>query len=107
MYGEANNWASVAAGQNHTVAVTTDGQLWAWGANSGGQLGDGTTTNRHSPVRIGEATNWASVAAQGNTVAVTTDGQLWAWGHNSSGQLGDGTTTNRHSPVRIGEATNW
>ena len=106
---EASNWASVAAGNSHTVAITTGGQLWAWGSsNSSGQLGDGTTTWRYSPVRIGEATNWASVAA-GNfhNVAVTIDGQLWAWGSNGSGRLGDGTTTNRYSPVRIGEATNW
>ena len=61
--GTATNWASVAAGYDHTVAVRTDGTLWAWGCNDYGQLGDGTTTDRHAPVQIGTATNWASVAA--------------------------------------------
>ena len=92
---------------HHTVTVTADGQLWAWGWNSSGQLGDGTTTDRHSPVRIGEASNWASVAAGWrHTAAVTTDGQLWAW--RDRVELVDGTFIIHHSiPVRIGEASNW
>jgi alpha-tubulin suppressor-like RCC1 family protein len=45
-------FASVAAGSAHTEAVKTDGALWAWGYNGNGQLGDGTTTERHTPVRI-------------------------------------------------------
>ena len=97
----------MAAGDDHTVAVKTDGTLWAWGSTTG-QLGDGTTTDRSSPVQVGTATNWASVAAgNDHTVAVKTDGTLWAWGDNDSGQLGDGTTTNRSSPVQVGTATNW
>ena len=106
--GTATNWASVAAGTGHTVAVKTDGTLWAWGDNLSGQLGDGTTTDHSSPVQIGTATNWASVAAGvGHTVAIKTDGTLWAWGGNLYGQLGDGTTTDRSSPVQVGTATNW
>jgi len=101
-------WASVSAGRFHTLAIKADGTLWAWGYNGSGQLGDGTTTNRLSPVQIGTATNWASVSAGvGHSVAVRTDGTLWVWGFNGSGQLGDGTTTNRLSPVRIGTAANW
>ena len=98
----------VAAGWDHTVAVKTDGTLWAWGNNYDGELGDGTTVNKSNPVQIGTATNWQSVAAGGShTVAVKTDGTLWAWGYNSDGQLGDGTTGSKSSPVQIGTATNW
>jgi hypothetical protein len=90
------------------VAVRTDGTLWAWGYNGDGELGDGTTADKSSPVQIGSATNWQSVAAGAyHTVAVRTDRTLWAWGENESGQLGDGTTESTNSPAQIGSATNW
>jgi alpha-tubulin suppressor-like RCC1 family protein len=104
------NWKQVAAGGNSTVAVKTDGTLWTWGYNLYGQLGDGTTVNKSSPVSVaGGGTNWKQVAAGGNsTVAVKTDGTLWTWGYNLYGQLGDGTTVNKSSPVStvIG-GTDW
>jgi hypothetical protein len=87
----ATNWQSVAARDYHTVAIQSDGTLWAWGYNYCGQLGDGTMGNKSSPVRVGLATNWQSVAAGGShTVAIQRDGTLWAWGGNNVGQLGDG-----------------
>jgi alpha-tubulin suppressor-like RCC1 family protein len=96
-----------SAGDRHTAAVGTDGTLWTWGRNQG-QLGDGTTTSRDRPVRIGFATNWASVSAGvSHTVAIRDDGTLWAWGLNWVGQLGDGTTIQRNSPVQIGSDNNW
>ena len=57
--------ASVSAGQYHTVGIKTDGTLWAWGRNSEGQLGDGTTTQRTTPVQIAAGSTWASVSACG------------------------------------------
>ncbi len=106
--GSISNWASVSAGYSHTLAIKTDGTLWAWGNNDYGQLGDGTNISRINPVQIGTATNWASVSAQRyHTLARKTDGTLWAWGRNTYGQLGIGSTINKNSPIQIGTSSNW
>jgi len=100
----AATWASVSANANYTVAIKTDGTLWAWGMNDYGQLGIGTSDDdfHPNPVRIGAETNWASVSTSGiSSVAIRTDGTLWAWGYNR-GLLGDGTEEDRYSPVQIG-----
>ena len=104
------NWASVSAGPSHTMAIREDGTLWGWGNNQDGRLGDGTTFERRSPVRIEmTVTNWDSVSAgPSHTMAIRKDGTLWGWGNNQHGQIGDGTTFERRSPVRIGmTVTNW
>ncbi|ALD19998.1 hypothetical protein AM218_00605 [Hymenobacter sp. DG25A] len=94
--------------QFHSLLVQTDGSLWAWGNNAYGQLGNGTTTDQATPVRIDSGTKWKSAeAGQYYTLAIRQDGTLWAWGKNSAGQLGDGTTTNRTTPVQIAAGTKW
>jgi hypothetical protein len=99
---------SIAAGSEHTIGLKNDGTLWAWGWNLYGQLGDGTTTDRYTPVQIGTDTNWTAIAAgSGHTIGLKNDGTLWAWGYNYYGQLGDGTTTDRYTPVQVGTDTNW
>ena len=104
--GSDSDWASVSAGGSHTVAIKTDGTLWAWGWNGLGQLGDGTggdkSGNKTTPVQIG--TGYTSVSAGSyHTVAIKTDGSLWAWGNNGSGQLGDSTWESKNIPVQIGQ----
>ena len=108
--GGGTNWKQVAGGLYQTVAIKTDGTLWAWGSNNNGQLGDGTTVSKRSPITTaGGGTNWKQVAGGTyHTAAIKTDGTLWTWGSNSSGQLGDGTIANKSSPVTTaGGGTNW
>ncbi|MCR5890447.1 hypothetical protein LRS06_22220 [Hymenobacter sp. J193] len=95
----------MAASTSHTLAVRTDGALWAWGSNSNGQVGSTQLLPGVQPVpaRISTATTWASVSAsERHTVAMRTDGTLWAWGNNTFGQLGDGTTAGHSAPVQAG-----
>jgi uncharacterized repeat protein (TIGR03803 family) len=112
--GTATDWAWVVAGANHCVAVKTDGTLWAWGLNSSGQIGQGSTstTATLAPTRIGTGTTWAQTGAALHaggdfTLALQTNGTLWAWGANASGQIGDASTTTRSAPVQVGTATTW
>jgi len=88
-------------------------QLWTWGWNIFGELGDNTTVNKSSPVTtVAGGTNWKQVAAAifrtQQTAAIKTDGTLWTWGHGSFGELGDNTAVNKSSPVTTaGGGTNW
>nr|WP_257504851.1 biotin transporter BioY [Alcaligenes aquatilis] len=95
--------ASITAGLNHTCAVTTTGAALCWGLNSFGQLGDGTSTQRTTPVEVqGLNSGVASITAGANhTCAMTTAGAALCWGLNSFGQLGDGTSTQRTTPVEV------
>ena len=113
--GGITNWRQLSAGSYHNLGITETGIAYAWGENSYGGLGDGTTINKSSPVSvIGGITNWKQVdSGSRHSLGLTETGVLYAWGSNTSfgsaaGQLGDGTGVNRSSPVTvIGGITNW
>ncbi|MFJ5643370.1 RCC1 domain-containing protein [Streptomyces sp. NPDC093223] len=91
----------IAAGCNHSMAVTGgDGRLEAWGQNTSGQLGDGTTDFRITPVRV-PGVHGVQLVAGGreHTVVLLGDNTVRSWGANGSGQLGNGTTTESSTPV--------
>jgi len=108
-FAGGTNWKQVAGGRSHTSAIKTDGTLWTWGGNFGGQLGDNTTTQRNTPVTtFAGGTNWKQVAGGYISAAIKTDGTLWTWGGNFFGGLGDNTTTDRRTPVTtFAGGTNW
>lgn len=101
--GLASGIASVAVGGNHTCALTMAGAVLCWGDNTSGELGDGTTTQRQTPVPVsGLSSGVASIAAGYDfSCALTTIGGILCWGDNIQGQLGDGTTTTRLTPVHV------
>jgi alpha-tubulin suppressor-like RCC1 family protein len=93
---------SLASGTDHTCALIDDGTVKCWGANSRGQLGDGTTTKRTRPTAVAGLTGAVAIdAGTFHTCAVLTNGTTRCWGENASGQVGDGTTTARTSPVTV------
>lgn len=103
--GELSGVVQIAAGWYHSLALLSDGRVVAWGYNSCGQLGDGTTVNRPYPVVVkgpggtGELTGVVALAAGGEfSAAVLSDGRVVTWGKNDAGQLGSGGTGNRPYP---------
>jgi alpha-tubulin suppressor-like RCC1 family protein len=85
---------SLDGGMGHTCAVQEGGTVWCWGYNNLFQLGDGTSTNRSTPVQVAGLVGAASVSAGSqHTCTVKQDGTIWCWGYNLKGQLGDGTTS--------------
>ena len=97
--------AAIATGSSHCLALCTDGTLCAWGYNDSGRLGDGTTTNRSSPIAVDNTWELADktittiTAGTSHSMALCSDGTLTAWGYNGSGQLGNNTTTKSSVPV--------
>lgn len=95
----------MTTGLFHTCAETTLNRAYCWGLNRGdatGALGDGTTTQRLTPVAVAGGLFFSQVSAgYSHTCGRTDAGVAYCWGTNSSGQLGDGTTTTRLRPVRV------
>lgn len=98
--------AAVSAGSGYSLAVKHDGTVWAWGRNSSGQLGIGTTTDVIRPVQVSGLNGIVAVdTGFAHSLALKSDGTVWAWGHNEHGQLGDGTLTNKYAPVQVSGLT--
>lgn len=91
----------LSAGKRATAcAILTGGTLRCWGNNLTGQVGDGSTTNRNSPVTV-TLTGATRVSVGLSHTCAIADGDVWCWGDNTQGQLGDGTTTPHKTPARV------
>src|SRR2546427_172560 len=105
----ALSFIQVTAGYSHTCGVTLDHLAYCWGYNFFGAVGDGTTTDRLTPVRVATTLRFQSLSAGTDvTCGVTLSYRAYCWGDGASGTLGDGTTTNvRLKPVRAGPALHF
>ena len=100
--GNDTDWKAVTAGGDHTLAIKTDGTLWAWGDNLLGKLGLGNQIDRLTPTQVGTDTDWKTVTAgEHHTLAIKTGGNLWAWGANEIGQLGLGDIIDHNIPFKV------
>ena len=109
--GALTNWANVhtRTEATSTMAIKTDGTLWAWGSNLFGRLGDNTAIYRSSPVQIGSDTNWYTGTCGHVLHAIKTDGTLWCLGsqaNQGAGGTGDASFQNS-SPVQVGALAIW
>jgi alpha-tubulin suppressor-like RCC1 family protein len=96
---------AVSAGADTSLALGWNGTVYAWGDNSSGQLGNGSTTSSDTPVAVSLPRGVRAVAiaegGQGTSLALGSNGRVYAWGDNSSGQLGNGSTTSSDTPVAV------
>ncbi len=103
-----NGWAYVSCGFAHTMALKTDGTLWAWGDNDNGQLGLGSTAEKNSPTQVDPGSTWKAVSCGYDyTLAIKSNGSLWAWGDNGDGQLGLGSTAQKNKPTEVDPGSTW
>lgn len=96
-------WTSLVGIGHHTCGLTGDGTAYCWGYNVYGQLGDGSQTDRSTPVVVAGGLAFESLAAGvgWHTCGLTSSGKAYCWGYNGAGQLGDGALTDRTTPVAV------
>jgi alpha-tubulin suppressor-like RCC1 family protein len=119
---ETYKYKAVAAGGDHSLAIRDNGELYSFGGNGFGQLGNGTVDDGLWVVQVGTDFDWESISAGGginpvgaddaalnggHSLAIKTDGTLWAWGSNYYGQLGLGTTDDATTPMQVGKERGW
>jgi alpha-tubulin suppressor-like RCC1 family protein len=115
----SDTYKAVSAGLNFSLAIKSDGTLWAWGDNSFGQLGIGSSTPTYStvPMQVGSDNDYMAVSAgTGHALALKSDNSLWAWGDNFYGELGEGCSmdatsgtlcANSNVPVAVDSGSNY
>jgi alpha-tubulin suppressor-like RCC1 family protein len=105
--GPLGAWSAIASTDYRSCGIR-EGELYCWGDNFLGFLGDGTEMNTaKSPVRIGTATDWTAIALGQEDTCGIRSGALHCWGRNQSGLVGTGDKVGVREPVPIGSATNW
>ena len=100
----SGTWKAVAGGKIHSLALKSDGTLWAWGDNTNGQIGvaPSTVALGNTPRQVGTSNDWKAIAGgSAHSLALNNAGTLYAWGSNALGQLGDNSNTKSNAPKAI------
>lgn len=107
--GTSSNWKSISAGAWHSMALDNQDELWMWGDNEYGQIGDKTTTTAETPLKLNVSNKWAMVeTGTWNSYAIDLDGYLWVWGDNEYFQLGESSVdVYVTEPLKLNNLTNW
>ena len=107
--GVASDWVAVSCATFFSVALKSDGTLWAWGYNADGELGLGDTWQREIPTPVGTDADWVAVSCGSfHMLALKSNGSLWSWGMNGYGELGRGYTSfPETTPQLVGRLTTW
>ena len=101
------NVTAIFASQDHTLALKSNGTVWAWGRNTVGEIGNGTTNDALVADQVVGISGAVAIAAgETHSLALLNDNTVWAWGGNSFGELGNGTTNNSTTPVKVTGLTN-
>ena len=95
------SFTALTAGFEHTCGLTSDGDVYCWGRNREGQIGDGTRVDKPAPVKVSYGPSLQTVGAGGNHTCGVTSSGVVCWGGNIKGQLGDASVTARLTPVSV------
>ena len=108
LIGSNSDWTHISLGNIHTCGIRS-GNLYCWGGNDYGQLGDGTNSNKNIPTRVGIDSDWTHVSSGArHTCGVRNTGELYCWGNDYGGELGDGILFNhKNIPTRVGSNFDW
>ena len=102
--GTETNWTQISAGAGHSLALKSDGSIWAWGQNEHGQVGDGTRSNQFNVTRVSQDNDCQYIAAGAfNSYALKRNGTVWGWGFDSTATRSNDSL----SPKQIDPGTNW
>jgi alpha-tubulin suppressor-like RCC1 family protein len=102
IHGDKKTFCKISGDGYHSLGIDYQGQVWGWGANGGGQLGNNSTVQKLTPVSIhGAKKTFCHIGGAFHSLGIDYQGQVWAWGTNSFGRLGDNSTADKCIPVSI------